>query len=859
MNNRSNKQYQLATPPQLVKKIDNFFELAPQLNDKAVFPNLEELQRNCENVLRQYFLNLSSLMLLPISTDTTDPLAQPLATIIKFNPNDKRTRIAQFLAEHPKLDRQELILELEEKQKDLLARFGKAYRTEVPSTKFILRLFNLRQTTTQAFYIYQIPFQNKYNNDIDLLKTYIGKLQGFENYTARKIDQLIDNFKIHAPMTTPTQVMKFKNCAILNGKLIPNTDHNLADGDFVVNSDLVIPDTIPQSVQEFINNFTTKNPEVHAELDQHRERPFLEQELAYMAYSCFARYKIGENRSPFGAFFLFEDDDGIGGGKGKSAFTTALINVINSGVDDKSPSAVMAGSLDPSTITTDQVKINASPRLLNNLFERARGTYSDEEVKFLKSMRETDATAIGKYQTQEKSVSFRGNVMISSNHIPRFREMSNALRERFYGIEFTLKFKERGNTQVDKLLNDPEFLGGFVRWAFSFGYEQYEKRKWIDEHFKEQFDKLMTNNNVILQNFYTAVDSMNQTETANEWNISKHNIASCNKTFFKEIFAEVAGSLVGGNKITGYRGHFASGEYQFNSWQNFTSYLMEALDNNTLKAINFDGRVKINGKDYRRFVVNLNKLRPMTLADVNDTPTEKQWKKDNHYNDKPEDETVDTVIDYDEDNKPTTLESIIKQPEPTPEPTPIEKELEEPPIELDVEPEQSFNEQEQIEQPKPVEEETGQLEEQKGDVMARIENGEVELSEPDSPFAPLPDTLQVNDTNYTYRAYSDTVNNYIKDIQQILVEQMPEIEKSSGDKDEVDYLICMLGMYVKSYCEITGDNTISVPLSYISQKVGKWKTSPFNYLKAYYTFGKNTLSVAQTRDGQMKLGFYSRN
>lgn len=858
MNSRSNKQYQLATPPQLVKKIDNFFELAPQLNDKAVFPNLEELQRNCENVLRQYFLNLSSLVLLPISTDTTNPLAQPLTTITKFTPIDKRNRIDQFLNEHPKLDRQELILELEEKQKELLARFGKAYRTEVPSTKFILHLFNLRQTTTQAFYIYKIPFQNKYNNDIDLLKTYIGKLQGFENYTARKIDQLIDNFKIHAPMTTPTQVMKFKNCAILNGKLIPNIDHNLADGDFVVNSDLVIPDTIPQSVQEFINNFTTKNPEVHAELDQHRERPFLEQELAYMAYSCFARYKIGDNRSPFGAFFLFEDDDGIGGGKGKSAFTTALINVINSGVDDKSPSAVMAGSLDPSTITTDQVKINASPRLLNNLFERARGTYSDEEVKFLKSMRETDATAIGKYQTQEKSVSFRGNVMISSNHIPRFREMSNALRERFYGIEFTLKFKERGNTQVDKLLNDPEFLGGFVRWAFSFGYEQYEKRKWIDEHFKEQFDKLMTNNNVILQNFYTAVDSMNQVETAGEWKISKHNIASCSKSFFKEIFAEVAGSLVGGNKLTGYRGHFASGEYQFNSWQNFTSYLTEALDNNTLKAINFNGRVKINGKAYKRFVVDLNKLHSMSFTDINDTPTEKQWKIDNHYHEDTN-ETVDTVIDYDEDNKPTTLESITKQPEPTPEPTPIEKELEEPPIELDVEPEQSFNEQEQIEQPKPVEEETGQLEEQKGDVMARIENGEVEMSEPNTPFNPLPDTLQVNDTNYTYRAYSDTVNNYIKDIQDVLLAQMPEIEQSNGDSEEVDYLVYLLATYVKSYCEITGDNMINIPLAYIAQKTGKWKTSPFDYLRAYYTFGKNTLSIAQTRDGQMKLSFYARS
>ena len=844
MNNRSNKQYQLATPPQLVKKIDSFFELAPQLNDKAVFPNLEELQRNCENVLRQYFLNLSSLMLLPISTDTTDPLAQPLTTIIKFTPIDKRNRIDQFLNEHPKLDRQELILELEEKQKELLERFGKAYRTEVPSTKFILHLFNLRQTTTQAFYIYKIPFQNKYNNDIDLLKTYIGKLQGFENYTARKIDQLIDNFKIHAPMTTPTEVMRFANYSVINGQLIPNTEHDLKEGDFVVNSDLVIPDTIPTSVQEFINNFTTKNPEVHAELDQHRERPFLEQELAYMAYSCFARYKIGENRSPFGAFFLFEDDDGIGGGKGKSAFTTALINVINSGVDDKSPSAVMAGSLDPSTITTDQVKINASPRLLNNLFERARGTYSDEEVKFLKSMRETDATAIGKYQTQEKSVSFRGNVMISSNHIPRFREMSNALRERFYGIEFTLKFKERGNTQVDKLLNDPEFLGGFVRWAFSFGYEQYEKRKWIDEHFKEQFDKLMTNNNVILQNFYTAVDSMYQTETAGEWKISKHNIASCSKSFFKEIFAEAAGSLVGGNKLTGYRGHFASGEYQFNSWQNFVGYLTEALDNNTLKAINFDGRVRINGKAYRRFIVDLNKLRPMSFADINDTQIEKQWKKDNYYYKDPEDETVDTVIDYDEDNKPTTLESITKQPEPTPEPTPIEKATQRPTI---------------IEDPTDKEAKQEELETQKGDVMARIENGEVEMSEPDSPFNPLPDTLQVNDTNYTYRAYSDTVRNYIRDVQQVLVDQMSEIEKSNGDSEEVEYLVYMLAMYVKSYCEITGDNMINIPLAYIAQKTGKWKTSPFDYLKAYYTFGKNTLSIAQTRDGQMKLGFYSRN
>ena len=434
--------------------------------------------------------------------------------------------------------------------------------------------------------------------------------------------------------------------------------------------------------------------------------------------------------------------------------------------------------------------------------------------------------------------------MISSNHIPRFREMSNALRERFYGIEFTLKFKERGNSDVETLLNDPEFLGGFVRWAFSFGFDQYEKRKWIDEHFKEQFDKLMSNNNVILQNFYTAVDSMNQPETANEWNISKHNMASCSKTFFKEIFAEAAGSLVGGNKQLGYRGHFASGEYQFNSWQNFTSYLTEALDNATLKAVNFDGRVKLNGKAYKRLVIDLNKLRLMDFSGVNDTPTELAWKEKHHFHNDDGADNVDTVIDYDEDNKPTTLEDVIKQPEV--ETTPIEKELEEPPIELDVEPEQSFNKQENIEQ---IKEQT----------MVKITNGEVELTEPDSPFQPLPDTLQVNDTNYTFRAYSDTVKNYIKDIQNALVSQMAEIEKSNGNTEEVEYLVYLLATYVKSYCEITGDNMINIPLAYIAQKTGKWKTSPFDYLKAYYTFDKNTLSIAQTRDGQMKLGFYSRN
>ena len=818
---------------QLVKRIENFFELAPYLKDPLIHPNLQELQKHSEDTLRLYFLNLSTLSLLPLSNDK-DPFELSFKEVFQLNATDKRKRIEQFLNENPTLDRKELIEELNEVQKNITTKFSKIYHSEVPSTKFILHLFNLRQTTTQAFYIYQIPFQNKYNNDIDLLKTYIGKLQGFENQTARKIDQLIDNFKIHAPMTTPTEVMRFKNYAVINGQLVPNTEHNLHEGDFVVNSDLSIPDTIPASVQQFIDNYTTKNPSVHTELDQHRERPFLELELAYMAYSCFARYKIGSNRSPFGAFFLFEDDDGVGGGKGKSAFTTALINVINSGVDDKSPSAVMAGSLDPSTITTDQVKINASPRLLNNLFERARGTYSDEEVKFLKSMRETDATAIGKYQTQEKSVSFRGNVMISSNHIPRFREMSNALRERFYGIEFTLKFKERGNSDVETLLNDPEFLGGFVRWAFSFGFDQYEKRKWIDEHFKEQFDKLMTSNNVILQNFYTAVDSMNQPETANEWNISKHNIASCNKTFFKEIFAEVAGSLVGGNKLTGYRGHFASGEHQFNSWQNFVSYLTEALDNATLKAVNFDGRVKINGKAFKRFVVNLNQLRPMSFIDVKDTPTEKEWKKENGYYNDLEDKYIDTIIDYDEDNKPTTLETA-KQLKPIEEPTPT-------PIE------------EQIEEQSEPED----IEEQKGELMTRIMHGEIELSDPESPFEPLPDTLQVNDTNYTYRAYSDTVNNYIKDIQQVLVGQMPEVEQSSGDPDEVDYLVHLIATYAKSYCEITGDTHLEVPLSYIAQKIGKWKTSPFDYLKAYYTFGKNILSVAQTREGHMKLGFYSR-
>jgi len=190
-------------PHQLVKRIENFFELAPQLKDPQIHPNLPELQKHCEDTLRLYFLNLSTLSLLPLPQDK-DPFELSFKEVFQLNATDKRKRIEQFLAEHPTLDRKELIEELNEVQKNITTKFGKIYRSEVPSTKFILHLFNLRQTTTQAFYIYQIPFQNKYNNDIDLLKTYIGKLQGFENHTARKIDQLIDNFKIHAPMTTPT-------------------------------------------------------------------------------------------------------------------------------------------------------------------------------------------------------------------------------------------------------------------------------------------------------------------------------------------------------------------------------------------------------------------------------------------------------------------------------------------------------------------------------------------------------------------------------------------------------------------------------------------------------------------------------
>ena len=119
---RNNQQYQLTTPPQLVKSIDNFFELAPQLNGPTLFDNIEELQKQCENKLRQYFLNLSTLVLLPLVEDTTNYFEEPIKTIISFTPNDKRKRIEQFLAEHPKLDRQQLIQELEEKQKNLKSR-----------------------------------------------------------------------------------------------------------------------------------------------------------------------------------------------------------------------------------------------------------------------------------------------------------------------------------------------------------------------------------------------------------------------------------------------------------------------------------------------------------------------------------------------------------------------------------------------------------------------------------------------------------------------------------------------------------------------------------------------------------------
>ena len=134
---RNNQQYQLTTPPQLVKLIDNFFELAPQLKDPQIHSSLDQLQKRSEDTLRLYFLNLSTLALLPLPQDK-DPFELSFEEVFQLNATDKRKRIEQFLAEHPTLDRKELIEELNELQKDITAKFSKTYHSEVPSTKFLL-------------------------------------------------------------------------------------------------------------------------------------------------------------------------------------------------------------------------------------------------------------------------------------------------------------------------------------------------------------------------------------------------------------------------------------------------------------------------------------------------------------------------------------------------------------------------------------------------------------------------------------------------------------------------------------------------------------------------------------------------
>lgn len=90
-----NKQYQLTTPHQLVKRIENFFELAQYLKDPQIHSSLDQLQKRCEDTLRLYFLNLSTLSLLPLPQDK-DPFELSFKTICQFNATDKRKRIFEL-------------------------------------------------------------------------------------------------------------------------------------------------------------------------------------------------------------------------------------------------------------------------------------------------------------------------------------------------------------------------------------------------------------------------------------------------------------------------------------------------------------------------------------------------------------------------------------------------------------------------------------------------------------------------------------------------------------------------------------------------------------------------------------------
>lgn len=560
------------------------------------------------------------------------------------------------------------------------------WRKEVNVARLLVRLFDMYRTADQTTPIYTVPYQTKRDDNIAMWEHLVSKIHNIPT-TDADIKRIQKTASTLSRLVYATEIIRFKNAAVINGELIYDNDPRFEEYPvhcFKVVSDLEIPSTPDPRTIQIMKNYCEYNPEVHDNTRAMVSRPHLYRELAWAVYSTFAMHTIGDYQAPFGGFFLYEDNDGTGGSRGKSFLTQTILRIANSGSAVNSM-LKYGQSYSASSITIPQVQIIAAKNLVNVLLERQGGAYSDDELSFIKAMREESNNAVGKYQIQAQNTTFKGAIFTSSNYIPRFKENSDAVRDRFYGIEFTLKFANRNDDAVLSYTQTDEHLGSVVAWAFSdeFKFHLREVRNEMTAHFKQGYDLLAMKNNAVLHNFHDVLSLKDDKQHEEYWIYDEqHNLLLAPQSYFKYQFAFNAGS-VEGSRLT--QGRISPHEPQYRSWMAFEEYLNNSLDGKTLSAINFNYHRRVGKKRERMIAIDLSMLPPITNNGARMTAIEKQWLVRNGYLEEdeipkdlppmpPTTKEEEPIMDIDElirlnttpkqidiENRPPTVEQVIEQ------------------------------------------------------------------------------------------------------------------------------------------------------------------------------------------------------
>lgn len=530
---------------------------------------------------------------------------------------------------------------------------GKTNQVAFLANIFDAKFWNLQQTFT-----YKKPYGKLRSNNIADLSTEIVKIDGFQ-MTATRLKEYIDTIRLFAKQVRPTQTMRFKNASIIDGRLISNTEQlALAydDTDFVVVSDLEIPTIIPEKVKQFVRNYTHYNPKVHS--DKQDNRPFLEMELAWLFYSAMSKYTVGKNRTNIGMAFLYEYQK-TGGSRGKSTILEALQNIINSSYDTMNTLDTPAGAMEASRINDRQNRIDIATQMLTVLAEKDEEKYTLEFEAFLKSKNDAGLKDTAKYATQFSSTTQLGSIATTSNFQPRFTSSGDFLRDRFYGIVFTQQFAKRGDLSVNELLQDEEFLGGLVRWAFD-RIDSQETFDMLVEHFKQQYDITMSVGNMELETAYQFFNTHNDKRYSAQWEFMTkrgrgNEVDRKRRVITRENAREIFSLLAGATRktITGIQ--YISDEPQYKNVARFTKYLETIISNDKRlrDIIDFQSRVNINGDTSQKIVINdVDRLAELTDLDERKTEIEKAWLK--QHEPKAEAKTVEKVVENEIDTSSDT-------------------------------------------------------------------------------------------------------------------------------------------------------------------------------------------------------------